>query len=166
MSYMRQGSEHVQVNDRPRSGESIITGAATNLGVGALVQLSRAKKTDLIAVSGPSALELLSALFRSGFEQVICVPSESFVAYEQVDAIIMAGHHDLETFTQVLHRLAPHLKQDGVLACELPKLEYDRQLELCLNALGMAIESTVFNLCGKVLVRHTIGHQAYPLRAA
>ena len=94
------------------------------------------------------------------------MPSEFPAAYEQVDAILMAGHRDLETMMRVLRRLAPHLKEGGVLACELPAFEDDRQVELCLNGLGLSIESTVFDLQGAVLVRHTVGHQASLLRAA
>ena len=166
MSYMGLGSEYVQDNDRGGPGNCIASGGAQNLKVGTLIQLSRARRTDLISVSGPSGLELLSTLFRSGFEQVVCVPSEFPAAYEQVDVILMAGHRDLETMTRVLRRLAPHLKEGGVLACELPAFEDDRQVEFCLNALSLSIESTVFDLRGKVLVRHTIGHQACLLRAA
>ena len=166
MSYMGSGSKYVQDNDRDDSGGCVATGGSRNPDVGPLIQLSRARRTDLISVSGPSGLELLSALFRSGFEQVVCVPSEFPAAYEQVDAILMAGHRDLETMMRVLRRLAPHLKEGGVLACELPAFEDDRQVELCLNGLGLSIESTVFDLQGAVLVRHTVGHQASLLRAA
>ncbi|WP_217433791.1 hypothetical protein [Caulobacter sp. S45] len=164
MSYLGLGSEYVQAND---SCPGCITAdGGRSLDVAPLLQLSRARKTDLISVSGPSGLELLSALFRSGFEQVVCVPCEFPAAYEQVDAILMAGHRDLETMTRVLRRLAPHLKEGGVLACQLPAFEDDRQVELCLNALGLSVESTVFDLRSAVLVRHTVGHQACMLRAA
>ena len=166
MSYMGLGSEYVQDNDQNRSGDCIAAGEDRNLAVGLLIQLSRARKADLISVSGPSGLELLSALCRSGFEQVVCAPSEFPAAYDQVDAVLLAGHRNLETLMQALRRLAPHLKEGGVLACELPAFEDDRQIELCLNALGLSIASTVFDLRSKVLVRHTIGHQASLLRAA
>ena len=68
--------------------------------------------------------------------------------------------------TRVLLRLAPHLKEGGVLACELPAFEDDRNVELCLTSLGLSIETTVFDLRGKVLVRHTVGREARLLRAA
>ena len=166
MSYMGLGSEYVQDNHRGCSDDCVPTEAARNLEIDALIQLSRARSADLLSVSGPSGLELLSALFRSGFEQVVCVPSDFPAAHEQVDAILMAGNRDLESMMRVLRRLAPHLKEGGVLACELPAFEDDRQIEFCLNALGLSVESTVFDLRGKVLVRHTIGHQARLLRAA
>ena len=166
MSYMGSGSEYVQDNDRDGSGHCTTTGEAEDMDVSPLIQLSRVRKTDLVSVSGPSGLELLGALFRSGFEQVVCVPSEFPAAYEQVDAILMAGHRDLETMTRALRRLAPHLREGGVLACELPTFEDDRQVELCLNALGLSVDSTVFDLRSKVLVRHTIGRQARLLQAA
>ena len=166
MSYVGLGSEFVQDNDQSRSGDCIAGIAAQGSEVHDLIKLSRTRKTDLISVSGPSGLELLSALLRSGFEQVVCVPSEFPAAYEQVDAILVAGHRDLETITRVVWRLAPHLKDGGVLACELPAFEDDCQLERCLGSLGLSIESTVFDLRGKVLVRHTVGHQACLQRAA
>ena len=166
MSDVGFGSELLQDND-----QGGFTGRGTTYGpqpseLSDLIRLSRARKADLIAVSGPSGLELLGALFRSGYEQVVCAASGFPSAHEQVDALLMAGHHSVEAMTQVLRRLAPHLKEGAVLACELPSFEDDRQVELCLCSLGLCIESTVFDLRGKILVRHTVGHEARLLRAA
>ena len=166
MSYEGLCFEYLLNDDRARPGTCLPMGTARNFEVGALIQLSRARRTDLVSVSGPSGLELLSALLRLGFEQVACIQSGFPAAYEQVDAILMAGHRDLEAVTRIVRRLAPHLKEGGTLACELPAFEDDRQLEFCLNALGLSVQSTVFDLRGKALVRHTIGRQACLSRAA
>ena len=166
MSSVGFGSECIQDNDQRGFVASGLTYGAPQSELSDLIRLSRAAKTDLISVSGPSGLELLSALFRSGYEQVVCVPSGFPSAHEQVDAILIAGHLSVETMTRALLRLAPHLKEGGVLACELPAFEDDRHVELCLASLGLSIESTVFDLRSKVLVRHTVGHKARLLRAA
>ena len=166
MSSVGFGSECIQDNDQERFVGPGLTRGAQQSELSDLIRLSRLAKTDLISVSGPSGLELLSALFRSGYEQVVCVPSEFPSAHEQVDAILMAGHCSVESMTRVLLRLAPHLKEGGVLACELPAFEDDRNVELCLTSLGLSIETTVFDLRGKVLVRHTVGREARLLRAA
>ena len=166
MSNVGFGSDYVQDN-----GQGMFLGVGVTRGAQPspfddLVRLSRTRKTDSIAVSGPGGLELLGALFRSGYEQGVCVTSEFPSAHEQVDAILMAGHRDADTMEKAVSRLVPHLKDGGVLACELPSFEDDRQVELRLTALGLSIESTVFDLRNKVLVRHTVGHEARLLRAA
>ncbi len=166
MSNVGFGSQFLQDNDQEGfTGRGAAYGAQQS-ELSDLIHLSRARKVDLIAVSGPSGLELLGALFRSGYEQVVCATSGFPSAHEQVDALLMAGHHSVEVMTQGLRRLAPHLKEGGVLTCELPSFEDDRQVELCLSSLGLSIESTVFDLRSKILVRHTVGHEARLLRAA
>ena len=131
-----------------------------------MICLSRARNADLIAVSGPGGLDLLGALFRMGFEQVVCLPAAVPSFREPFGAILLAGHRDFEAVARTLRTLVPHLRDGGVLACELPTFEDDCRVETCVASLGSSINSTVFDLRNRVLVRHTVGHGARLLRAA
>lgn len=130
-----------------------------------LVLLSRAGLRDRIVVAGPGGLELLGLLCRAGFEQVSCMPSE-IPAGESYDVLLAAGYSNAEALCACLQRMAHHLIDGGVLACELTGLDDDRKVADCLEAVSLQVASTVFDLRDKAMVRHSLAHRPPFQRAA
>ena len=122
-----------------------------------LVKLSRANAHDLVSVAGPSALDLLSLLCRDNFERVQCARQATCgAANDASDVLIVVGPLSASSLSEQLQRTLRLLRDGGVLAVQLAHLDDDVALQHWIEAHGLEIASTVFDLSHEILVAHAL----------
>ncbi|MDR3511443.1 MAG: hypothetical protein P4L73_07410 [Caulobacteraceae bacterium] len=130
------------------------------------LSLSSADRHGSVSVAGPDSLEAMVSLCRDGFDHVECArQATSACADEASDLLLITGPMSLEDLSAVLHRTCRLLRDGGVLVVQLRYPRDDEAVRAALDATGMRIASTLFDLSAGCLVSHTV-ERAVALRKA
>lgn len=125
------------------------------------LSLSNADRGGSISVAGPDSLAAMVSLCRDGFDHVECArQATSACADEASDLLLVTGLMSPEALSAVLHRTCRLLRDGGVLVVQLRYPRDDEAVRAALDATGMRIASTVFDLSAGCLVSHTVERAA------
>jgi hypothetical protein len=99
--------------------------------------LAGARKTDLIAVAGPKALEAMALLCRRDFDHVeYAWRATCVVADRPRDLLLLAGRMDAEALGRTVRLTARLLREGGLLVAELARPEDEAVIVPALAAQG------------------------------
>jgi hypothetical protein len=120
-----------------------------------LLQLTGAGPDQSISLAGPGGLDLMVSLCRAGHNRVECArQATSAEADETSDLLILTGPAaDLGALTA---RTAALLRDGGVLAAWLDRVEDDAAIRTALLVLGMEITTSTLVVAGGLVVIHRV----------
>jgi hypothetical protein len=125
------------------------------------ISLSRADRGGSVSVAGPDSLAAMISLCRDGFDHVECArQATSACADETSDVLLVTGMMSPEALSGVLNRTCRLLRDGGVLVVQLQYPRDDDAVRAALNAAGMNVASTLFDLSAGCLVSHTVERPA------
>ena len=120
-----------------------------------LLQLTGAGPEQSISLAGPGGLDLMVSLCRAGHNRVECArQATSAEADETSDLLILTGPPSgLGALTA---RTAPLLRDGGVLAAWLDRVEDDAAIRAALLIHGMEITTSTLDVAGGLAVIHRV----------
>jgi hypothetical protein len=129
------------------------------------VALANIDRHQLVSVAGPGSLAAMVSLCRDGFEHVECARQATCSCADQAsDVLLVVGLMPADELAAVLRRTCRLLRDGGVLVVQRPRSNEDT-VRVVLQAMGLAIGATTFDLAAGRLAAHTV-HRIVALRQA
>jgi hypothetical protein len=131
------------------------------------VSLAGADRRGRVSVAGPDSLAAMISLCRDGFDQVECARQATCPSADEAsDLLLVAGPMSVEALAGVIERTCRLLRDGGVLVVQLTRPTDDRIVRAVLQAKGLRVASSLFDLSAGCLVSHAVERQAAMRKAS
>ena len=130
-----------------------------------LVRLARVRTDQTVCVAGPDSPEVMTALGRAGHDRVQCARQATRAGEDEVsDLLILTG--PAESLGGLCARMAPLVRNGGVVAARLDRVEDDPSIRTALLVHGMEISTSIRDIAGGLVVTHRIWRSARLAKAS
>ena len=120
-----------------------------------LLRLAGVRPDQSVSVAGPGALEVMIALCRAGYDRVECARQAACGgADESSDLLILTG--PAEKLGGLAARAAPLVRDGGVIAAWLERIEDDPPIRGALLVHGLEIITSALDIAGGLTVIHRV----------
>ena len=120
-----------------------------------LLRLAGARPDQTITVAGPDSLEMTVALCRAGYGRVECARQATCAgADETSDLLILTG--PMESLGGLAARTLPLLRNGGVVAAWLDRVEDDPPIRGAVLVRGMEVITSVLDRHERLVVAHRV----------
>jgi hypothetical protein len=130
-----------------------------------LVRLTGVRPDQAICVAGPGSLDVMASLCRDGFDRVECARQATCAGADEIsDLLILTEAPD--RLGALCARTAPLLRNGGVVAAWLSRIEDDPPIRTALLAHGMEITTSTLDIAGGLIAMHRVWRRVQLARSA
>ena len=130
-----------------------------------LVRIARVRTDQTICVAGPGSQETMTALRHAGHDRVKCARQAIRAGVDEIsDLLILTGSP--ESLGSLCARMAPLVRNGGVVAAWLNRAEDDPLIRTALLVHGMEITTSVVDIGDGLVVMHRVWRSARLAKAS